>query len=68
MRLQIQAHIQSTERNLNSCNTAEVALKVLNDLHYENKISLSDNEIKEMIQTLQELLTVIKNQETDDQT
>lgn len=41
----------------------EVALKVLNDLYYENKISISDDELKEMSQTLQELLTEIRNQE-----
>lgn len=41
----------------------EVALKALNDLYYENKISLSDDEIKEMIQILQELHTEIRNQE-----
>ena len=41
----------------------EIALKALNDLYYKNKISIPDDEIKEMIQILQELHTEIRNQE-----
>ena len=41
----------------------KAAIKVLKDLYYENKISVSDDEIKEMTGILEELLSNIRNQE-----
>ena len=41
----------------------KAAIKVLKDLYYENKISVSDDEINEMTGTLEELLSNIRNQE-----
>lgn len=41
----------------------KAAIKVLKDLYYENKLSVSDDEINEMTGTLEELLSNIRNQE-----
>lgn len=41
----------------------KAAIKVLKDLYYENKLSVSDDEINEMTGTLEELLYNIRNQE-----
>ena len=41
----------------------KAAIKVLKDLYYENKLSVSDDEINEMTGTLEELLSSIRNQE-----
>lgn len=41
----------------------KAAIKVLKDLYYENKISVSDDEINEMTGTLEELFSNIRNQE-----
>ena len=41
----------------------KAAIKVLKDLYYENKISVSDDEIKEMTGILEELLSNIENLE-----
>ena len=41
----------------------KAAIKVLKALYYENKISVSDDEINEMTGTLEELLSNIRNQE-----
>lgn len=46
----------------------KAAIKVLKDLYYENKLSVSDDEINEMTGTLEELLSNIENLELMEKT